>query len=132
MATTVGAVNVGVALPAPENITAGPAVCTQLYVSTSASGSMLSVPSSVTCVPSLRVWSGPALAIGPWLTFSTVTCTVSADDSAPSLTVSSNVSVAPDGATNGAVKLGCAVFAPLRLTAGPSVCTQLNVTASLS
>src|SRR5437899_554461 len=62
--STNGALNVGLAVLALDNVTVGPTICIHEYVNASLSGSELDEPSSVTDEPSLIVWSGPALAIG--------------------------------------------------------------------
>jgi len=46
-----GAVNDGLDVVAPDNVTGGPAVCVHAYVMESSSGSVDSVPSRVTGSP---------------------------------------------------------------------------------
>ena len=63
-----GALNVGVAVFAPTNVTGTPALlgsCVHEYATTvPPSGSWLVLPSNVTVMPSVTVWDIPALAIG--------------------------------------------------------------------
>src|SRR5262245_36512804 len=61
---TNGAVKLGVAAVGFMRVTAGPDTCVQLNASDSLSGSLDAEPSRLTAEPSLRVWSGPAFAIG--------------------------------------------------------------------
>src|SRR5512136_2507846 len=90
---TSGAVNVGCTVSAPTSVTAGPAVCTHVYVSGSVSGSKLPVPSSVTGLPSSTGGTLPASATGSLLTFFTAMFTFAGALLArPSLTTSWKVS----------------------------------------
>ena len=83
------------------------------------SGSLLSLPSSVTVAPFATLWSGTAAVGGR---FFTVTVTVSSCVSAAaSVAVNPNVSVP---CVSGAVKVGAAVEAPARETVAPPVCLQ--------
>jgi len=59
-----GAVNVDMGEVGLVSVTRGPAFCVHKYVSVPPRGSVLACPSSVTIVPWLTVWSGPALAVG--------------------------------------------------------------------
>src|SRR5262249_10834787 len=89
------------------------------------SASLLPVPLSATVAPSLTFWLPPAFADGPW--FVTLTCVMDvAVALSPSVTVSENVSVP---AVFGAVKLGVAVSAPVKLTDVPPVCVHAYVSA---
>src|SRR5207247_10456375 len=125
-AATSGAVKAGVALPRSASTTGDPPTWVQVYVSGSSSGSLLADPSRSTIVLSSAVWSFPALATGAWLTFSTMTLTVSVDVSMPSLTPSSKVSVSPPGPTIGAVNVGDGLVESDRMTVGPARCAQAN------
>ena len=59
-----GPVNVGFCAVASDSVIVGPAVCVHEYVMVSPFGSNEPLPSSVTSICSLGVWSGPASAIG--------------------------------------------------------------------
>ena len=127
-----GAVNVGLATDALDNVTAGPAVCTHANVNASPSGSELPDPSRVTAAPVDTLCAGPASATGGPFTGGgavTVTVTVSVAVACPSPTVSRN---ANDDAVPGAVNVGLATDALDNVTAGPAVCTHANVNASPS
>ena len=93
---------------------------------------MLALPSRVTTAPSPTVWSGPAFAAGAsFAPAVTVTVTVSVSDLSPSLTVRVKVSDAFAASWDGAVKVGFAVVAPVRITSGvPSVWDQEYVRVS--
>src|SRR5262245_8527663 len=64
------------------------------------------------------------MTTGAWLTFLTVTSTVSLALAEPSLTVSWNVRTAPPTGTLGAVNAGSGFDAPDSTTAGPASCVQ--------
>ena len=86
---TEGAVNDGVAVLAFWSVMPWGAV--QLYDRESLSGSEEDEPLRLTVAPSGTVWALPASAVGGWLTFLTVTTTVSVSVAAPSETVSVRV-----------------------------------------
>ncbi len=131
LAVTVGEVNEGVGVVAPESVTAGPSVWAHEKVSGSESGSAPE-PLSVTSACSFTTRSTPASAVGGALTVAcTVTTTRSVALAAPSFTVSSNSS-AVSAATAGAVKPGVGVVLPDSVTAGPEVCAQAKVRGSAS
>ena len=109
-AVTAGAVNVEVAVLAPESVTVGlPPVWLQVYESVSPSSSE-PLPERVTDAPIATVCAAPASADGALLvTGVTEIDTVSLTLPVPSLTVSSKVSrvtVETVGATNDGVSVG--------------------------
>ncbi len=116
---TLGAVKLGVAVLAPLRVTTGPLGWVHAKVSVSPFGSDDAAPVRFTVSPEVTVWSGPALATGGMFTVGcgcTVTTTVSVLQSGSgSQTCSENVR-SVSVVTLGAVKLGVAVLAPLRVT----------------
>ena len=87
------------------------------------SGSELSEPSRVTLAPAVTDWSAPAFAVGARLGV-TVIVIVSVALAVPSLTVRVKTK-AVLVLTAGAVNVGEAVVAPVRVTAGvPLVCAH--------
>ena len=114
-----GAVKVAVGVLAPASFTVGePAVWVQAYVTVSPrSRSLLPLPSRVTAALSATVWSGPALAAGGWLFFTVIVTSSVEVLSAPSVTVRTKV-MGVSSVISGAVKVGLAVSAPVRVTTG--------------
>ena len=127
-----GAVNEGVAAFAFWRETDGPAVWVQAYERVSPSGSDEPVASSVTDVPSLTVWLGPASAVGGsfvgWTVISTVSVSVPPLSSLTSTWKVSVVAVPASGAVND----GVAVLAFWSETDGPLVWVQAYESASPS
>ena len=121
---TSGAVNEGVCVVAPVNVTVGvPAVWLHEYVRLCPSGSV-PLPERDTEVPSATVWFTPALAVGASFSARMVMSTVSVFVKLPSLTVRVNVSVA-SAIRFGAVNEGVCVVAPVNVTVGvPPVCVH--------
>ena len=119
-----GAVKVGLAAVAPVRVTSGvPPVWDQEYVRVSPeSRSLLALPSRVTAAPSDTVWSGPALAAGGWLFFTVIVTSSVEVLSAPSVTVRTKV-MGVSSVISGAVKVGRAVSAPVRVTTGSILVT---------
>src|SRR3989441_1451581 len=121
---TGGAVKLGVAVFVLVSTTEGPPTCIHVKLIVSPSGSLLLLPSSVTGFNRRTLWGFPAFATGAWFTRSTVTVAWAVALSAPSETITANVSVCepptPPG-SSGAVKLGVAGFAPASVTVGPPV-----------
>src|SRR5690242_11183798 len=128
-----GAVKLGLAVLAPKSVTGRPESWLQAKEMGRPAGSLLPLPSSVTCAPDSTVWLGPALAMGACGGAgcgATVMVTLSAAELAfASLTTSVKVRLAAGrpGAMLGAVKVGFAVVAPARVTAGPDACVQAKL-----
>ena len=119
-----GAVNDGFAAVLLDNCTVSPESCAQEYDIISLSGS-LPVPLRVTTLLVGTVCVFPASAVG---SLDTVTVTVSVEDRPPAVTVrvktkSSDVA--------GAVNVGVAVSAPVRVTSVPESCVQEYVSERL-
>ena len=130
-----GAVKLGFGAALFESLTDVPAVWVQAYLRTSPSGSLLPLPSRVAVAPVATVRSGPASAVGAVLfaAVGTVTVTVSVAVSPPgSVTFSVKTSVASLARFEGATKVGFAVLAPVRVTAGKAVRVQAYVSARFS
>ena len=136
---TSGDVNSGWPAALSFSVTVAPPVCCQEYVIVSAgSGSLDAVPSRTIRLTSATSWSGPAFATGglfaPMPMSLTVMLTVAELLSVPSFTVSWKVrtSDTTEPSTSGAVKLGVAVSAPVKVTLEPAVCVHAKVSASPS
>jgi hypothetical protein len=125
VAPAVGAVKVGLAAAAFDNVTFVPAVCLHAYVAMVPSGSFELEPTRATGVFSTTVWSGPASAVGVRLagaTGVTLTMHVSVALSPPlSATLNWKVRVVPVVIPAGAVRVGFATAAFDNVTGVPAV-----------
>ena len=115
-------------------MTAGVPFWVQAQARVSPSGSLLALPSRVAVAPSPTRWSVPASAVGASLAPAvTVTVTVSAAEVLPpAVTVRLKVRVASAASCAGAVKVGLAAVALLRVTAGVPFWVQAQASVSPS